>query len=454
MNGRAEAGRTLTKARATARDGCAPIGRKMSRAAAIRSESILSTAGLFAADGFTITELIVAMLVSMMVCGSLAVLAGDARMMFRVQPETADLLQRARVGHALLLDELSVAGAGLQTGREPQPLVRWIPPVLPYARAVTGTGGSDADGQAFRDRITLLGVPDNAPQASVDGGGATTGGGAESGGGATTTGGATPAGGGGGPAASGGAASGGAASSGAAATGGAAATADVIPLARGPACGGAADATCGFAEGQRVLLFDSSPAFDIATVQAVSPFTLQLVPSSVSKGYRAADDARVAVANVTTFSFDAARRQLRRSTADGIDVPALDDVVELSFRYFADPYPPEGPRPPPGESNCLFEASGVTRLPVLAADDGSLIELPPAAFTDGPFCGTSPYRFDADLYRIRRVHVRLRLQAASASLRGRDPLLFRLPGHASSPGMRIPDMVVEFDIAPRNLQVR
>jgi hypothetical protein len=357
-----------------------------------------------ASPGFTVTELIVAMLVSMLVCGSLAVLAGDARAMFRVQPETADLLQRARVGHELLLNELSFAGAGLQSGHEPQPLVRWIPPVLPYVRAVTGTSASDADGQAFGDRLTLIGIPGGAPQASIDDAG----------------------------------------------------PADRVPLAHGPGCGSSssADPACGFAEGQRVLLFDASPAFDIATVHAVTPMVIQLEPTSVSKAYRAVDGARVAVASVATFSFDAARRQLRRSTGDGIDVPALDEVVELSFRYFADPYPPEGPRPPPGESNCLFEASGVTRLPVLAPDDGSLIELPLAAFTDGPFCGTSPYRFDADLYRIRRVHVRLRLQAASAALRGRDPLLFRLPGHSTSARMRIPDMVVEFDIAPRNLQVR
>jgi hypothetical protein len=133
-------------------------------------------------------------------------------------------------------------------------------------------------------------------------------------------------------------------------------------------------------------------------------------------------------------------------------------VVELSFRYFADPYPPESPRPPPGESNCLFDATGASRLPVLplppAAAGGAPVELPLTALSDGPFCGVSPYRFDADLYRIRRVHVRLRVQAAPAWLRGVDPRRFRIPGHAISLSMQVPDMVVEFDIAPRSLQVR
>jgi hypothetical protein len=275
-----------------------------------------------------------------------------------------------------------------------------------------------------RDRLTVITVPDAAPQAAVQG--------------AMTL----------------------------------SAGSDVVPLARDASCGtDAADDACGFAAGQRVLLFDATPAFDIATIAAIAPkagnaanaanaapLALQLEPGGASKDYRAADDAHVAVVRVTTFSFDAAHRQLRRSTGEGAAMPALDEVVELSFRYFVDPYPPEGPRPPPGEANCLFETTGITRLPVLAPDAtdeaGSLTELPLAAFTDGPFCGASPNRFDADVYRIRRVHVRLRVQTASASLRGRDPLLFRMPGQATSAGMQIPDMVMEMDAAPRNLQVR
>jgi hypothetical protein len=353
--------------------------------------------------GFTVTELIMAMFVSMIVCGALVVLASDARTMFQVQPETTDLLQRARVGHELLRDELVSAGGGLQAGSDPQPLVHWIPPVLPYVRAVTGASRSDPEAQAFGDRVTLITVPDLAPQASIDG---------------VTS----PAG-------------------------------DLVPIVRDASCGSAGIA-CGFAEGQRVLLFDSSPAFDIATVRGVSPSSLRLDAGSTSKTYRLADRAHVATVRVTTFSLDETRRQLRRALGDGVDVPALDEVVELSFRYFGDPYPPESPRPPPGESNCLFDADGRSRLPVLASDDGALVELPPVSLADGPFCGVSPYRFDADLYRIRRVHVRLRLQATSAWLRGLDPRVFRMPGRSIGLSLQVPDMIAEFDIAPRSLQVR
>jgi hypothetical protein len=326
-------------------------------------------------NGFTLTELIVAMCVSMIVCGALVVLANEARTIFRVQPETVDLLQRARVGHELLADELSAAGAGITTGRDAEPLVHWIPPVLPSA-----------------DGLTIITIPDMAPQASIDGMTSSSG--------------------------------------------------DIVPIVRDGACG-VSDLACGFAEGQRVLLFDASPAFDIATVRGVSPSTVRLDAGSASKTYRAADDAHIAAVRVTTFSFDPVRHQLRRGNGDGTEDPALDAVAELSFRYFADPYPPESPRPPPGEANCLFDASGLPRLPAPSSGDGSLIELLPASLADGPFCGTFASRFDADLYRLRRVHVRLRVQAASDWLRGLGSRL--LP---------VPDMVVEFDVAPRALQVR
>ena len=61
---------------------------------------------------------------------------------------------------------------------------------------------------------------------------------------------------------------------------------------------------------------------------------------------------------------------------------------------------------------------------------GTISEIPLERFTDGPFCGIAPNRFDADLLRIRRVRVTLRLQAADASVR---------------------DVEVTFHVAPRNM---
>jgi hypothetical protein len=64
----------------------------------------------------------------------------------------------------------------------------------------------------------------------------------------------------------------------------------------------------------------------------------------------------------------------------------------------------------------------------------SLSELTGAELTDGPFCGIAPNRFDADLLRIRRVRVSLRVDAPTGSA-GRQP----------------PPMELSFDVTPPNL---
>ena len=61
--------------------------------------------------------------------------------------------------------------------------------------------------------------------------------------------------------------------------------------------------------------------------------------------------------------------------------------------------------------------------------------------------------FDADLYRLRRIRVTLRVQANAAWARGRDPNLFQRPGTGTAPRLLVPDYVITFDVSPRNLQV-
>jgi hypothetical protein len=67
--------------------------------------------------------------------------------------------------------------------------------------------------------------------------------------------------------------------------------------------------------------------------------------------------------------------------------------------------------------------------------------LDPARFTDGPWCpdGAQAVRFDADLLRIRRVRLRLRVQVAAPALRGARSLFFA------------PDQQVVLDVTPRNM---
>ena len=78
----------------------------------------------------------------------------------------------------------------------------------------------------------------------------------------------------------------------------------------------------------------------------------------------------------------------------------------------------------PSGENCAFridEASGlpVARLPALA-DGAALTPLTAAMLSDGPWCPdeANAKRWDADLLRIRKVGVTIRVEAAASALRG------------------------------------
>ena len=102
----------------------------------------------------------------------------------------------------------------------------------------------------------------------------------------------------------------------------------------------------------------------------------------------------------------------------------------------------------------LYDAAGnLLARPTLAADEGSLAALPAAMLTDGPWCGSGTNEFDADLLRVRKVRVSLRMQVASAALRGANPLLFQNPGQSQGGAKFVPDYLVQFDITPRNLNL-
>src|SRR5262245_57000093 len=94
-------------------------------------------------------------------------------------------------------------------------------------------------------------------------------------------------------------------------------------------------------------------------------------------------------------------------------------------------------------------------LAMLGSAD-SLVPLGAAAFTDGPWCpdAVNPNRFDADLLRIRRIAVALRVESAAASLRGPAGPLFARAGTSSSAHSLLPDREIHFDVTPRNLSLR
>ena len=193
--------------------------------------------------------------------------------------------------------------------------------------------------------------------------------------------------------------------------------------------------------------------------------------------------ANVAEARAVTYSLraDPTSGVFQLVRADGGDPaqPLLDQVVALEFRYFGDPQPPRvlddtemsprvnyGPAPPPidqpltgwaaGE-NCTFalvDGTYQSRLAALAVS-GPLVQLAPALLTDGPWCpdAAARNRFDADLLRIRRVRFSLRVQTALESLRGPAGALFTRGGLARAAGRYVPDLEIQLDVSPRNLNL-
>jgi hypothetical protein len=168
--------------------------------------------------------------------------------------------------------------------------------------------------------------------------------------------------------------------------------------------------------------------------------------------------------------------QLVRTSDDGAEQPLVDRVVRFEARLMGRGDPPElstapdarpsyGPRPPlltaddprdvwPAGENCTIalDADGhqVPRLSALAPR-ASLVQLTAEQITDGPWCAddASAARFDADLLRVARVDLVLRVEAP-ASFRGSLATLFQRPGAARRAADWIPDMEIRASVAFRS----
>lgn len=171
--------------------------------------------------------------------------------------------------------------------------------------------------------------------------------------------------------------------------------------------------------------------------------------------------------------------QLMQYDGHASDQPAIEDVIGFRVEYFGDAEPPTatvtehgtvrvtyGAVPPPltvddpadswgaGE-NCSIANNGgeyAARLQAIGAPGITL--LTQAVLVDGPWCpdASHAFRFDADLLRVRRVRVQVRLQA-SRPFRGLAGSLFMNSGSAGDPWRYIPDETITLEIAPRNVNV-
>jgi hypothetical protein len=191
--------------------------------------------------------------------------------------------------------------------------------------------------------------------------------------------------------------------------------------------------------------------FTITQVQDAAAH-LQHRGQDLSKAYDVGASVTQIVSN--TYYLNRNTNQLMRYNGGTDDVPLVDNVVDLKFDYFGDINPPRFPMPEPGEANCLYDAAGnYVNLPTLAPDDGSLATLTGAMLTDGPMCGGGSNQYDADLLRIRKVRMTIRVQATNPALRGADPVLFRNPGTSRGGEKFVPDYAISFEVTPRNLNL-
>jgi hypothetical protein len=306
--------------------------------------------------GVTSLELLVAVAAVLTGLALGAGLIRQAAEAWRWQPEAADQVQRLRVGVETLSSALAGAGAGLPGVDDDSGA--FVPMVFPHLRGVTG---ADPPLSVFADRFTVVSASaDNEAQGRLVG-----------------------------------------------------AAQGLDPLRFDPGFCAPLAPACGFQIGQQVIVASRLVAADVVAISNVGPGLLDHDAAALTERYESADDVRMAAVEVRGYYVDAARRQLRLSTA-GTDMPVLDGVDGLEIRLLGEPRAPARPRPPPGRANCVVGADGSPRLSDLAPDYGPFVRLDAARLSDGPVCGAGAWRFDADLYRVRLVRLTLRMAAPRA----------------------------------------
>jgi hypothetical protein len=381
-------------------------------------------------EGFSLLEMLIATGIMVAVTAATFALMNPAQGTFAAQPEVMDMQQRLRMGVDVLRRELLMTGGGAYSGSMTGSLGNYFAPILPFR---VGNVNADPAGTFYTDRITLLYVPTTPAQTSISQ--------------------PMPV------------------------------NSSEIKVTDEPGCP-KSDTLCGFKQGMVVLIMDDSGAWDTFTITEVQSPALHLQHrgSQLNKSY--SQGSYIVQVNMFTYWLKtdtvSGTYQLMRYDGDQTDTPVVDNVVGLSFEYYGEPSPAQlrpglspattyGPKPPAlgvdnaadawgaGE-NCVFAVANgaqVPRLDWLGDGNDGLIKLTQAQLTDGPWCpdAADPGRYDADLLRIRKVKVTLRVQASDAKFRGTAGTLFKYGGSLKASSMFLPDQEIKFDVSPRNLNL-
>jgi hypothetical protein len=381
--------------------------------------------------GFSLIEMTVAMGLMLVVTGSIFALLNPGQGNFVAEPEIADMQQRTRVAADTLYKDLIMVGSGSYAGDNPMALSYFFAPVMPFRQ---GRLQDDPPGTFRTDAITLMMVPATTAQSTI----------------------AQPM-----PPNS----------------------AELKVTEDSANCPPSkADQLCGFKEGMSILIYDEGGSYDLFTITEVQSQALHLQHNldDLSKGYGTGSKIVQIQSHTYYLRTDVATKTYQLMHYDGADndVPIVDNVVGLEFEYFGDPQPPVtigkplvntvpgpwttyGPKPDADLDNCIFSNDGspvpAPKLPVLGpgGTTTTLVKLTKEQLTDGPWCpdANSANHFDADLFRIRKVGVRIRLQTGNDSLRGPASALFTHGGTSRGGNKYVPDQEVRFQVTPRNLNL-
>ena len=391
-------------------------------------------------SGFSLPEMLVAAAIMVTVVGAVFTVMNPAQGTYRTQPEVSDLQQRLRIGTDMLSKDIVMAGAGVYTGGMTGALANYFAPVYPFRLADPSSGiyfRAAAGAADATDAISFFYIPSTGAQTTIS---------------------------------------------------------EDMPQPSSelkvnpqPNCPPAKlEQLCGFYDGMQTMIFDDTGSWDPLIITQVQPAALHLQHKNpLSKRYQ--KGAVVVMVALRTYYLltDDATKTYQLRMFDGInDLPLVDNVVKLEFEYYGEgrapvllpnksltdpvgPYTTYGPKPPAlgvdnandtwgaGE-NCVHQVLGgvhVPRLPDLA-NGVSQVRLTQAMLTDGPWCpdAATVQRYDADMLRLRRIRIKLRVQAPS-DLRGPAGVLFRRAGTNSAGQHFVPDQELAFDITPRNLNL-
>ncbi len=234
---------------------------------------------------------------------------------------------------------------------------------------------------------------------------------------------------------------------------------------------------CGLEPGMTGVVFDArrAAAFVVSAVGAAGSVHLMTgLASAFEPG------AVVAATSVSSYGLrpnaDGSQRLVRLSPG-GAEQPVLQNLVDFEIRVEGhavppqpgvgdNPWPSYGPAPPaigsddvrdawgPGENCTIARDAQGGAMPRLAAlgPVAEPVTLTTTLLTDGPWCadGVDAARFDADLLRVSAIEIVLRVEAASAVLRGPAGRLFRRPGTEVNAARWVPDVELRLAVKVRN----